>query len=112
MKTIVKLTNQDGQEFYYSTINANDDWKIPITTPNALSLAKVVETTSDELFYLDFMANLNDYEMEIIPTQKTIGTYLSTYKYKGLFYEKVIPIYLILLPFIILALLSYIGWLR
>ena len=112
MKAIVKLTNQDGQEFYYSTINANDDWKIPITTPNVLSLAKVVETTSDELFYLDFMANSNDYEMEIIPTQKTLGTYLSTYKYKGLFYEKVIPIYLVLLPFIIIALLSYIGLLR
>lgn len=113
MKVIVKFIDPAGIEYYYPKADASlPRWRIRADTPNALMLALVIDDASDSIHFLDYLARTNGCRMELIPTQSILGTYLSTYKHEGTFYEKAIPIYLILLPFIIIAIISYMGWLN
>lgn len=105
MKVIVKFTDPAGQEYYYPKPETTNSWRISASTPNALMLAQVLDDYSDTINYLDYLARINGFRMELVPTQSILGTYLSTYEKPSIpTYTKkhFIEIYLIGFPLLIL----------
>ena len=105
MKVIVKFIDPAGQEYYYpkseSVSGFPTPWRISTLTPNALMLAQVLDDASDSMHFLDYLARINGYRMELIPAQSILGTYLSTYVDKEKIVNKLVKIYIITLPLVL-----------
>lgn len=105
MKVIVKFTDLAGLEYYYPKAEAAlpiiGRWRIRADIPNALMLAQVLDDASDSIHFLDHLARINNFRMELVPAQSILGTYLSTYK-KPSISKRLIEIYLITFPLLIL----------
>lgn len=115
MRVYVEFVAEDGTRYFYpnghTVTRGFGGWYLPYAMfKNNLWVREILDDSDDQIPYLEQLARTRGWRMELVPTDLQIGTYLSPYKHKGAFYEKVIPIYLILLPFIIIAIISYMGW--
>ena len=102
MKVIVKFIDPAGIEYYYPKAEVSlPRWRIRADIPNALMLAQVLDDASDSIHFLDYLARINNFRMELVPAQSILGTYLSTYKRPSIS-KRLIEIYLIIFPLLIL----------
>jgi hypothetical protein len=117
MRVYIEFVAEDGTRYFYpnghTVTRGFGGWYLPYAmVKDSLWAREIFDDNDDQIQYLEQLARTRGWRMELVPTDLQIGTYLSTYKHEGIFYEKVIPIYLILLPFIIIAIISYMGWLN
>ncbi len=115
MRVYVEFVAEDGTRYFYPNSHTStrgfEGWHLPYDMfRNGLWTRGILDDGDGQIPYLEQLARIRGWRMELIPTEMQIGTYLSPYKHECAFYEKVIPIYLMLLPFIIIAIISYIGW--
>lgn len=115
MRVYVEFVAEDGTRYFYpnnhTVTRGFESWYLPCDMfRNSLWARGILDDDDYHIPYLEQLARVRGWKMELIPNEMQIGTYLSTYKHESVFYKKVIPIFLILLPFIIIAIINYIGW--
>jgi hypothetical protein len=121
MNVYIEFVANDGTRYFYpnnsTTTRAYGGWYLPkrvfqIWFQNVEQMEEILDDSDDQIQYLEYLAKAKGWRIELIPINLQIGTYLSTYKHKGAFYEKFIPIWLIVLPFLLMALITYMGWIK
>jgi hypothetical protein len=117
MKVCIEFIDENGTRYFYpnssTATRKYKGWYLPKDMfINCLWAKEILDDDDRQIPYLEQLARTKGWKMEIIPINLQIGTYLSMYKHKSLFYIKYIPILLVIMPLIIIVLISYMGWIK